>query len=178
MFAVLFTAFASLPIFSSFSLVVKPFRPAIAAPMMSLVHASSTLHVGGVGTSCEFRRMKFSDCARAYSRRSPSQSIIPPSHFMRIASSRESMYCFTDGSAMTSSIADAVWGPRVRVSAARDAATRPRHGGRASDFDASDAWWDASDRATATARAVARERLRATRFEGGARDALSVVART
>ena len=78
----------SRPIFSSFSEVVSPLTPAIAAPRMSVVHASSTLQSGRMRSSPELRRMKFSVCARAYSRRSPSQSIMPPSHFMRMALSR------------------------------------------------------------------------------------------
>mgnify|MGYP006084649045 FL=1 len=105
-------ALPSFPIFSSFSEVVRPDNPAIAAPKMSVVQASSTLHGGGSKTSPEFRRMKLSDCALAYSLRSPLQSIIPPSHCIRIASSRESMYSFTLLSTITKSIARAV-GARV-----------------------------------------------------------------
>ena len=88
------------------------------------MHASSTLQSGRMRSSPELRRMKFSVCARAYSRRSPSQSIMPPSHFMRMALSRSSMYALTLGSTMMRSMACAVGATAVkRVAATAPAAT-------------------------------------------------------
>ena len=125
---VAFTASPSLPIFSSFSDVVSPDNPAIAAPTISVVHASSTLQGGGSKTSPEFLRTKFALCAFAYVRRSPSQSIMPPSHFIRIASSLESMYSFTLGSIISKSIAWAAGGSAVvnKTVATREDATKTR----------------------------------------------------
>ena len=185
------TAPASFPIFSNFSDVVSPLTPAMAAPMMSVVHASSTRHSGRVLWPPEFLRTKLSDCATwqgrpppqtkkkkpgdvkqskasfgfgavclrqverkqgqrtgrgrkeerggrgrcddrervalvsssltlAYSLLSPLQSIMFW-HFICIASSRLSMYCFTDGSAMTKSMANAVGAPVVNNVVACDA---------------------------------------------------------
>mmetsp|Transcript_2909 Transcript_2909/g.10385 ORF Transcript_2909/g.10385 Transcript_2909/m.10385 type:complete len:209 (+) Transcript_2909:228-854(+) len=90
---------------------------------MLSVHASSTVQ-SVLFSPLSKRSDKLCACARANSRRSPSQSIMPPLHLKDMASSRWSMYSLTEGSTRTKSNAKAGCPTATVVAAKNDAVAR------------------------------------------------------